>query len=366
MSMNLAVAGWLLGTHSGANRRLLALLEEAHAFLDDDDRVTVLCQPSFTPPPLPRIEWRSVAIPGTPTWRRAFAEQRQLGSLLHELGANVYDHGFLPAPRVGIPLCLTIHDVRAADNEGNWPPFIARSVLRKSLRRAAGVVTVSEWTASRLRALMPSCKPQVVANGVHDLEPGPLPQPIPPNGYILHVGHLEPRKNLGVLLEALARIEPAQRPELWLVGRDAGSWSELNKQAGRLGVQAFVRHIGIVSDRHLPAYYHDARLLALPSRYEGFGLPALEARIHGTRVAVANTTALPEVVGDGAKLPVNDPAAWARVMAESPNENLQTIQRRAADAAACSWSNASHAWLNILRKLVREPLHRRESQRTRP
>lgn len=353
MSMHLAVAGWLLGGHSGANRRLLALLAEAHAFLDDDDRVTVLCQPSFTPPLLPRIDWRSVSIPGTPTWRRAFAEQRQLRPLLRDLSADVYDHGFLPAPRVDVPLCLTIHDVRAADGEGNWPPLIARSVLRRSLQRAAGVVTVSEWTASRLRALVPSCRPRVVANGVYDLEPGPLPQPIPPNGYILHVGHLEPRKNLGVLLEALARIEPAQRPELWLVGRDAGAWPGLHQQADRLGVQAFVRHIGIVSDWHLPAYYHDARLLVLPSRYEGFGLPALEARIHGTRVAVANTTALPEVAGDGDKLPVNDPAAWARVMTASPHENLQTIQRRAADAAACSWSNASQIWLSTLRDLAR-------------
>ena len=248
---------------------------------------------------------------------------------------------------------MTIHDVRAADGESNWPPFLARSVLRTALRRAAGVVTVSEWTASRLRTIAPSCNPQVIANGVHDREPGPLPQPIPANGYILHVGHLERRKNLTVLLQALARIEPAQRPELWLVGQDAGAWHGLNEQAGRLGVQAFVRHIGVVSDWHLPAYYHDARLLALPSRYEGFGLPALEARIHGTRVAVANTTALPEVAGDGAKLPVNDPAAWARVMAESPDENLQTIQRRAADAAAYNWTTASRTWLHTLRNLVR-------------
>ena len=358
MSMHVAVAGWLLGpdAHSGANRRLSALLREAHAWLLDGERVTVLHGPQLTPPRrFERIEWRVVDVPSGPTWRRAVAEQRILRTVLRELGATVYDHGFLPTPRVGVPVCQTVHDVRDADGEGRWPPWLARAVLRRSLRRAAGVVTVSEWTAQRLRALAPGCDPVVVRNGVYDREPGEPPLDIPERGYVLHVGHLEPRKNLGVLVRALAQIAAADRPELWLIGRDAGEGPKLRALAEDLGVQEHVRLLGPRTDFTLPAYYHDARLVVIPSRYEGFGLPALEAQIHGTRVAVADAGALPEVAGDGAVLPVDDPAAWARAIADPGREALDVIQARAARAAAWDWPSASRRWLETLRALSPSP-----------
>lgn len=352
MSHHYTVAGWLLGPYSGANRRLLELLRAADGWLHDGERITVLHARSFTPPRrMGHVGWHPVDIPAGPTVRRAWAEQRLLRPLLRELGATAHDHGFLPPPRVGVPLCLTIHDVRDADGHGRWPRLLARSVLRKSLRRAAGVVTVSEWTARRLRALVPGCEPVVVPNAAERREPGESPPDIPANGYVLHVGHLEPRKNLSVVVEALARIDAAERPELWLLGNDAGEWPKLRALAERLGVQAQVRHLGVKSDLVLDAYYEDARLLVLPSHYEGFGLPALEARMHGTPVAVADAGALPEVVGDGALLPVDDPAAWARVLAADPHEEPDVRNRRAEAATAYSWSDAAQRWLDTLRAL---------------
>jgi len=352
MSMHVAVAGWLLGPHSGANRRLLRLLRDASDWLDDGERITVLHPRSFSPPRrTDHLSWQPVDIPAGSSVRRAWAEQRTLRPLLRELGATVYDHGFLPTPRVGIPLCLTIHDVRDADGEGRWPRLLARSVLRKSLRRSDGVITVSEWTASRLRELAPGCEPIIVPNGVDPREPGESPPDIPANGYVLHVGHLEPRKNLGVVIRALALIDATRRPELWLLGYDAGEWPRLRALAERLGVHEQVRHLGVRSDFVLDAYYEDARLVVIPSRYEGFGLPALEARAHGTRVALADAGALPEVVGDGALLPVDDAAAWAEVMADDRQDSTDVIKRRAAAATACSWSDASRRWLEALRTI---------------
>lgn len=358
MSVHVAVAGWLLEpkTFSGANRRLTSLLREAPAALRADERVTVLHRPDFHPPEdLAPIEWRAVDIPRGPTWRRALAEQRALGAVLRELGATVYDHGFLPTPRVGVPLCQTVHDVRDADGEGRWPPWLARAVLRRSLRRAARVITVSDWTAARLRALAPGCEPVVIPNGVYEREPGEPPADIPDAGYVLHVGHLERRKNLGVLIRALALLEAADRPELWLVGRDAGEWPRLRALAAALGVLAHVRFLGPKSDAVLPAYYHDARLVVVPSRYEGFGLPVLEAQIHGTRVAVANAGALPEVVGDGAVLPLDDPASWAAEMATPNSDPLEAIRTRAARAKQQDWPSAARRWLAALREVSSSP-----------
>ena len=279
------------------------------------------------------------------------AEQRTLRPLLRELGATVYDHGFLPTPRVGVPLCQTIHDVRDADGAGRWPRWLARAVLRRSLRRAARVITVSAWTAQRLRALAPRCEPLVVRNGVYETEPGESPADIPERGYVLHVGHLEPRKNLSVLIRALALVEASQRPDLWLIGRDAGEWPRLRALAAQLGVGDHVRHLGAKSDCDLAAYYHDARLVAVPSRYEGYGLPVLEAQIQGTRVAVSDAGALPEVAGDGAVLAADDAAAWAAAMSAPHREDLDVVRARAAAAAALDWSGAARQWIEALRGL---------------
>ena len=89
--------------------------------------------------------------------------------------------------------------------------------------------------------------------------------------------------------------------------------------------------------------------------YEGFGLPVLEAQIHGTRVAVANAGALPEVVGDGAVLPVDDPASWAAEMATPDSEPLAAIRARAARAKQQDWPSAARRWLAALRELSSSP-----------
>ena len=208
------------------------------------------------------------------------------------------------------------------------------------------MITVSAWTAQRLRALAPRCEPLVVRNGVYETEPGESPADIPERGYVLHVGHLEPRKNLSVLIRALALIEASQRPDLWLIGRDAGEWPRLRALAAQLGVGDHVRHLGAKSDCDLAAYYHDARLVAVPSRYEGYGLPVLEAQIQGTRVAVSDAGALPEVAGDGAVLAADDAAAWAAAMSAPHREDLDVVRARAAAAAALDWSGAARRWID--------------------
>ena len=271
-------------------------------------------------------------IPAGPTWRRAVAEQRTLRPLLRSLGATVYDHGFLPTPRVGVPVCGAIHDARDADGEGRWPRWLARSVLRRSLRRAASVVTVSEWTAQRLRALAPGCDPVVVRNGVDDREPGAPPADLPARGYVLHVGHLEARKNLGVLIRALAHITAQDRPELWLLGADAGEGSRLRALAEGLSVHEHVRFLGPKSDAELPAYYHDARLVVVPSRYEGFGLPALEAQVHGTRVAVPTRARCQRSQATARCCPRRPGVGRGDVRAA--RRNLARVRARAAAAAA--------------------------------
>src|SRR5262249_46231251 len=195
------VSGWLLGAPSGANARLLGLLRAIGPLLGEGERVTVLHRSSFLPPPLhERIAWRTVATPAAPTWRRVLAEPRGLPALLRELGATLLDHALLPAPRVTCPVVLTIHDLRDADGFGRRPRWLARAVVRRSLARTHTVIVPSRFTAGRLAAIAAHPRVVVIGNGAA------LPAPAPPphdGGYLLHVGHLEPRKNLELLLRAL-------------------------------------------------------------------------------------------------------------------------------------------------------------------
>lgn len=362
MTLHCAVSGWLLGAHSGANRRLLSLLREIGPQLARDERVTVLHRPEFDSQArgagFEGIQWLPVNIPNSSTVRRTFAEQFQLPRILKQLGATVYDHGFLPVPRLNLPTCLTIHDLRAADGHSIWPTFLARSVLRKACRRADAIVTVSEWTKARIDASVPQAPPTTVvpnAVGLPDATERELPEPWqqPRHGYLLHVGHLEPRKNVALLVRALAQIDRRHAPELWLAGADAGAGPALGKLAKELGVTNLVRQLGPVSDDALHALYQNSRAVVMPSLYEGFGLPALEALAHGRPVLAADATALQEVLGTAATLlSPHDPEAWAKVMAAPCLDDATTRRHRVAAATRQTWDQSAKALLNIWRTLA--------------
>lgn len=363
MTLHVTVAGWLLGEPSGANRRLLALLAHLGQHLAHRERITVLHRPDFAPPTLPGITWRPIAIPAGPTWRRVLAERRELPAALRELGASVHDHGFLPLGRLPVPTCLLVHDVRAADGATARPRHLARLVLRRSCRRAQALIAPSAFTRARLAQLVPEAPPAiVVGNGVELPSAPPTPptvRPLPPNGYLLHTGHLEPRKNVAVVVRALALVPPDQRPDLWLAGRDAGQLAGLRALALRLGLGAHVVPLGVVDDGELARLYAAARAVVVPSVYEGFGLPVLEAFAHGTAVLASNATALPEVAGGMATLlAADDPATWRQAIANLPIANraveLDAAQRkrRRERAAIFTWDAAAGELMAVYRRLA--------------
>ena len=349
MTMHAAISGWLLGPHSGANRRLLAILEHLPALLTTGERITVLHRVDYVPPRLPRIEWTPIAIPAGPTWRRVRAESRELPAILATIGATVYDHGFLPLPRLAVPTCLLLHDLRSAEGLSRWPRWFARMTLQRACERAAAIVVPSHFTAQRLQQLTrPRAPVHVIGNGVVM----PPTTNAPCREYLLHVGHIEPRKNLAVVLRALALLPRAQRPPLHLVGRDAGGLASLHALATRLGIPDSLHWCGVREDAAIAALYAAARAVVVPSRYEGFGLPALEGLAYGRPVLVANAGALPEVVGAaGTVLPVEDASAWAAAIAATTNSAEAGQAERRRHAATFGWQPTAAATLAVWRSL---------------
>ena len=173
--------------------------------------------------------------------------------------------------------------------------LLARSVIGGALRRAAGVLTVSKRVTEQLRESF-QLGPEVlhiVPNAADHLPL--LPRDVGPGAPLLHVGHLEPRKNLGLLLEALA-LKP-NLPRLVLAGAAKGHELErLRERARELGVEGRVEFPGPVPEEELPRLYSTAAALALPSLLEGFGIPLAEALRAGVPVACSQAGALPGVL----------------------------------------------------------------------
>lgn len=354
MSLHVAVAGWLLGPPSGANRRLLALLAELGPQLRAGERITVLHGLAEAEiPVLEGIHWHRVAIAANPTWRRVWHERRTLGNTLRQLGATVLDHGFLPLPAVDVPIVWTLHDLRGPAGLTKWPRWLAAAAVRRAARRAAAIVVPSRFTAQELHRLAPQASSLVVPNGVTLPPPAVQTTQSASVGPVLHVGHLEPRKNLSILLQALALLPAAARPQLRLVGRDAGQGEWLRALAAQLGVGAHVTFAGVVDEPTLAREYAGACAVVVPSHYEGFGLAALEGLAHGKPVLVADAGALPEVVGEaGQRLPSDDAAAWAKALAtlaEPRDEAAETARR--ARAATFAWARSAALVLELWRQV---------------
>lgn len=118
--------------------------------------------------------------------------------------------------------------------------------------------------------------------------------------FILHVGTIEPRKNLVRLIQAFSRLPQRNDIELVIAGGRGWMYDEIYAAPEKFGVTQSVRFLGFTPDANLPALYSLATLVAYPSLYEGFGLPVLEAMACGAAVVTANNSSIPEVAGNAA------------------------------------------------------------------
>jgi len=174
-----------------------------------------------------------------------------------------------------------------------------------------------------------------------------------PSTYAIHVGTLQPRKNLSTLLDAFATVAQKHRNlNLALVGKKGWLYEPLYAQAQRLGLEQRVHFTGYVPRDDLPALLSAARLFLLPSLYEGFGLPVLEAMACELPVICSNVSSLPEVAGDAAILvDPREPSAWAeaieRVLDDEPLR-ATLVDRGLCQVTRFSWERCAQQTLTVL------------------
>jgi glycosyltransferase involved in cell wall biosynthesis len=229
------------------------------------------------------------------------------------------------------PTVVTVHDLailRHPESLPRWHRLYGRVGLGTVLRAADAVVAVSEFTKAELVELVgvPPERIRVVPNGVEEVftHEGPSAE----GDYVLAVATLEPRKNLGRVVEA-AQIAGV---ELRVVG--ARGW-------GGVEVPGWV---GEIPDTELAALYRGARCAVYASLYEGFGLPVLEAMASGTPVVTSRGTATEEVAGGAAVLvdPL-DAGSIAQGIAEAQARREELVPQGRARAREFTWGRAADA-----------------------
>jgi glycosyltransferase involved in cell wall biosynthesis len=371
--MHVGIDAHAIGAKQGGNETYIRNLIAALAELDGENRYTL-----FFTNARAAEEWRGryanfvvrLLLPPTPLVRMpvalAFELRRRPVDLLHVQ--------YTAPPFCPVPVVATIHDLafeHLPETFTRRGHMQLRLTVRRTARRAARIITVSEFSRQDLIRTyrLPPEKIVVTHNGA---ESHFTPQPSShreaievrsrfgiERDYLLAVGSIQPRKNLVRLLRAYTKLRsehPDFKLQLVIVGRKLWLASQVFTELKRHPWARDVIVTGYVADEELPGLYRAATALVYPSIFEGFGLPPLEALACGTPVVTSNTSSLPEVVGEAAlKIDPYDEAAIARAMLTIAHDEQLRARLRAAGivrARQFSWRAAAEKTLMLYRSLV--------------
>ena len=305
---------------------------------------------------------RAVRVLGEATWLAA--RTRGL-DLVHHAG------GTAPV-RHRTPYVLTIHDLQPLERQathGRGKRAYLRTVLPRAVRAARAVAVPSDFVRRSVLDRFDADPSRVVTipHGVaawspHAATPADevrmrygLHGPV-----VLYPAITYPHKDHATLVEAFASVR-RRHPEavLVLTGGEGACESDLARRVEKLGLRESVRRVGRISDADVAGLYSVASVVAVPSTYEGFGLPAAEAMAAGVAVVAARATALPEVVGDaGLLVDPGDVPAWADaidLLLADARERAVLVERGRDRVRRYSWRANAEAFARLYQAATTDP-----------
>lgn len=289
----------------------------------------------------PNVRGVRTPLSSNSRWRRSLRGLAYWRPRLVRDRLDLFETFHLPLVRApNCPTILTVHDARPVLSDVPLPKrIVARHLLRRALRDAARVITVSDTMKGELLAIEPAAAIRTIYNGIDPepfrLESGAATEAARerlglPGEFILAVGHFELRKNYARLIEAMAIVR-ATRPELALVivGNDGGELAATKRAVEQAGLQAGVMLRTNVTDNDLVQYYRLSRLVVFPSCYEGFGIPLLEAMAARRPLVLSDLAVFVELTeGQGSYFSPSNAAAMAAMIAtvlDSPDRQAELV-----------------------------------------
>ena len=283
----------------------------------------------------------------------------------------VHSTDFIPPFYYRGPTVITVHDLAFL----LYPHFLTRKAARyyglidRAVRRADHVIAVSESTKRDIVRLTGTPERKItVIHEAADAAYAPIrdPQILDhirqkyhlPEQYILFVGTIEPRKNLPTLIRAYKGLIDNYKSaaDLAIVGKEGWLYDDVYRLVEELGLQQRVHLVGRVPGVDLLYLYNASQMLVLPSYYEGFGLPPLEAMACGVPVIVSDIPVMLEVVGDAALRVAHEDvegftvAMWRLLTDDDLRADM--IAKGHKRVKCFSWERAARETLKVYRKVV--------------
>jgi len=323
-------------------------------------------------PCLGQVSTRTVPA-GYKPWRMAVWLGQLMGIGFDRLipGAELYhatEHLLMPLRHV--PTVLTVHDLiyqLFPQHHKRLNYWYLNAAMPLFVRRADAIVTVSEASKRDLMTHygLASSKIVVIYEAASPNFQVPPPEAIArvrakyhlPEHFMLHVGTIEPRKNLPRLLEALERLrERDAQISLVIVGSKGWLYGDFFRRLEVSPARHAVLLPGYIPDEDLPAFYAAAEVTVVASVYEGFGLPILESMACGTPVVSSCTSSLPEFGGDAARYfdPYDVEAMTEAIGSVLRDEAacLEMRERGLLQAAKFSWSRAAEETMALYERVM--------------
>jgi glycosyltransferase involved in cell wall biosynthesis len=354
----LAINAWFWNRPDTGSGQYTRRLVEALLARDAAPRITLVAPGDWEIEPPQGANVVRVGRPGRGHLSKAWFEQIGFPRVCQRLGADLAHVPYWAAPlRSRTPVVVTVHDLvplLLPEYRGGALARLYTGLVAATARGAAAVLTDSgasqrdiihhlRLDESRVYAVPLAAGPE------YHPSPAGLPDTdiarkydLPPR-YVLYLGGYDVRKNVGTLLQAYTYVRGgvSDACPLVLAGRlperASVRFPDVRAQIERQGLDDVVRLIGEVDEADKPGLYRGAEVFVYPSRYEGFGLPPLEAMSCGTPVVVAESSSLPEVVGGAGFLVAPDDArhmAGAILALLMQDDLAREMSRRGIEQAA--------------------------------
>jgi len=375
---------WLRpGIVGGSEVAAVSTVDALARSVDADIELAVYAQDAFAvshPDLAERVGAHTIAIPGGTRGLRVAAESTWLPWAVRRDRIDVvHGYGGVVPPRLGRPSVLTIHDLQPLESGSAFAStkkaWLARAIPA-SVARAAAVAVPSAFVRDRMVDLLGTdlAKIHVVPHGrdaAMTTEPTDLPDAALirrrfrlDGPFVLYPAITYPHKNHATLVRAFAEL--ARRNDevtLVLAGGVGACEPDIGSLIESTGVGSRVRRVGRVTTAERDVLLREAAVLAFPSRYEGFGLPVLEAYGVDTPVVAARAGSLPEVVGDaGVLVDPDDVEAWADALQaaiDGGQSGAAATACRAEQAARFDWDHAAARLVELYRRAAQTGEHGR-------